>query len=282
MRKYDLYLTLYPSFITTMFVPFKRDEWVKRFGYCQGVRIRQEGDGVWYEGNCDESYVKLLTGLWFEPWNYLHEVERKYLEIIERLIEKFACIRLAISPYDHERIFISTFLSRVTGYYQNVIRWVQGLLELTGDRPERIDENVVRRVGNSFQLIQLSDALRAYLARVKPLVEARISFWKIRQELLGVKYVGPKVADAFLIFTGLTTELAPSDRHYINFVKKLGLFERFRQPEKRLCISYRCPECLHVGICLTGLSHMSFGRLSSWVQTVAYVADSLGLMTGIR
>ncbi len=271
--RYDLELTMYPSFILVMFV--RDDCWlVKRYGYAKGVKIRQMLDRVHVvlPHGVSVDVARELTGLWYEPERLIEDVDARYRDIVEVLVDSCSAIRIAISSRDPVHIFVSTFLSRNTDYYTNVIRWVQTLCELTGDDLSCLDLDTVRKVSSSYQLTELPEALRQFLSGPLRLYLDGASHWDIRRELLKIRNVGPKVADAFLIFTGKTTELAPSDIHFRRFVSKLRLFESYVLPEKRYCVRYRCDECPRTR-CLTGLAYRTFGRLSSWIQTVSYVID---------
>ncbi len=273
--EYRLDLTLYPSFILTMML--REDEyWIKKYGYAKGTRLRQTHDKIEVElpENVPDSTILELTGLWYDPYRFVHDVDRQYRDIVEKLIEYTHFVRLAISRRDPIHIFVSTFLSRNTDYYINVIRWVHAICEITDDRLDALGEDIVKRVSNSYQLRQLPEAIKYFLASVLKLYLESASYWEIRKALLSIRNVGPKVADAFLIFTGCTTELAPSDIHFRRFVQRLNLFDSFALPDKKFCVKYTCDSCPN-NRCLTGTVYKKFGRLSSWIQTVSYVVDRL-------
>ncbi|NPA70487.1 MAG: hypothetical protein GXO26_06725, partial [Crenarchaeota archaeon] len=133
---------------------------------------------------------------------------------------------------------------------------------------KKITPEIIKKVGNSYQLQQLADVIDQVLS-----IKLEDDFWIVRQNLLKIPYAGPKVVDAFLIFTKSTTSIAPSDIHYERFVKRFKIFENFKKPVKSYCIRYRCYNCPISNKCLTGLSYKYIGRLSSWIQTVSYVID---------
>ncbi len=268
VKNYSLKYTLYPSFTLTMF-KFEDGKYVKICGYCKGLTLRQINNIVEVESCEDFEYVMDITGLWYEPERYVSDVSRDYRDFIDILIEKVSCIRISVSRQDYKIILISTFLSRNTDYYTNVIRWIHKLCELT-DNLQYLDRDIVLKIGTSYQIVQLSEVFQELLD-----IDIEDNFWNIRRRLLKIKYVGPKVADAFLIFTKCTTEIAPTDIHYSRFIKKFKLFKNIEitYPSKNYCIKYTCDTCPRSSRCVTGLTYKYFGRLSSWIQTVSYVID---------
>ena len=274
VKNYDLELTFYPSFIITMFRKIHDYHWIKIFGNFKNISIKQNGDKIYIEGNIDFKYIQEILGIWYNPINFENDVSMRFRDLVHNLVDKCLKIRLAVFSLDKLHIFISTFLSRNTDYYTNVIRWVQKLLELTNDNPDKISEVEVSRVGNSYQLKQLPEALIQYLNNVYSLHD-KLNPWELRKELLSIRYVGPKVAHAYLLFTGKCTFIAPSDKHYIRFIRRLKIFDEIEIPNKNLCIKYSCDECPRNKKCLTGLSYLYFHNLSAWIQTIAYVIDRM-------
>ncbi len=270
---YDLELTLYPSFITTTFRKVRDYEWIKVFGSYRGLALSQRGDVIVVRGPADERAAYRMTGLWYEPERYLIDVSSDLIDVCELLVQSYSKIRIAVNPYDDLYMFMSVFLSRNTDYHVNVMRWVQRILEVAEDRPENVLRVRAEDVGRSYQLRQLHDALVSYINVMRKLSIDDV--WSIRRELLKIRNVGPKVVDAYLIFTGRSTLIAPSDKHFIRFARGLRMFSECRPPNKRHCLRVTCCECPMRSRCLTGLSHVKLGRLSAWVQTVSYVVDKL-------
>ncbi len=272
-RDYSLNLTMYPSFILTMFDVVNNKFYRKVCGVYRGLVMYQHNNSVIIEHNeqVPEDYVYQITGLWYDPCKYVNDVSRRYRDVIEKLVESARLIRIAISKPDYIIIFVSTYLSRNTDYYTNVIRWVKSLCSKDPDF-RKLTSNDIRSVGNSYQLRQLAEVFPQILS-----INLSDNFWELRKSLLSIRYAGPKVVDAFLIFSGITTCLAPTDIHYMRFVKKLGIFSdiEIRQPQKAYCMRYTCETCPLARRCLTGLSYNMLGRLSAWVQTVSYVIDRM-------
>jgi len=261
---------MYPSFILTMFEK-RINTYIKVCGIYKGLSITQYDNyiEVMYNGVVDNEYVGEVTGLWFDPDKYVNDVSSKFRDKVEELVKLVKFIRIATSRPDYLIILISTFLSRNTDYYTNVIRWVQKICRESGSVANLNPEDV-RRVGSSYQLQQLAEVLEQLKS-----VKLEEDFWKIRKCVLSIKYAGPKVADAFLIFSKITTCLAPTDIHYVRFVKRVGFFSDIDivYPQKNYCLRYTCENCPRATRCLTGLSYRNFGRLSAWIQTVSYVID---------
>lgn len=270
----DLHLSMYPSFASVLFNQIDNRTWLKELGYARGVVIRiGEGLVECMGAECGEEAVREWTGLWFNPSGYLRDVKRSRRFIVERLLEAYGNLRIITSSFDWKIILISVFLSRRTDYHVNVIRWVKALFQGFGE--EDYNELVKRIdvIGGSYQLVQLKAILASLLD-----LNFNSDPWTLRKILLTKRYVGPKVADAFLLFTRKGTTFTPSDTHYQNFVRRIGLSEgSLVVPSKRYCLRYNatCTSCPLRNKCLAGWSITVFGRLSGWIQTVAYVHDKL-------
>ncbi len=268
VENYSLKYTLYPSFTLTLFENPRENLYVKICGYSKGLRIEQKDNKLLIENVEDIEYIEDITGLWYNPERYIHDVDENIRDIICKIIQRTSFIRLSVSRQDYILIFISTYLSRNTDYYTNVIRWVRKICISTNNDVNKISPELVRSIGRSYQLQQLAEVLDQVLN-----IHLEDNFWELRKKLLKIRYAGPKVVDAFLIFTKSTTSIAPADIHYERFVKRLNIFRDFKKPVKNLCIKYSCDKCPLSDKCLTGLSYKYLGRISSWLQTVSYVID---------
>lgn len=270
---YDFYLTLYPSFIYPLFEFTKRGSSYiikKSIGALQGSSIIVDENLVCYKG-LDHRVVEEWLGLWFKPWSIIGDVEEKYLGFIENVLNKFSSIRIAISPLDRPWVFIAVFLSHNTSFHVNTVKWIKKIGSVNPVNPLDINPLVA---GKNYQLVQLSEILDKH-GIIKTIVSSNKitsikDAWRIRMKLLEIKYVGPKTADAFLLFTTRYSIFTPSDRHYRVFVSKyLGV--RRNYPLKKYCKEYTCDSCPLAGNCLTGWSISVFGRLSGWLQTLSYL-----------
>ncbi|OYT26270.1 MAG: hypothetical protein B6V02_02055 [Thermoprotei archaeon ex4572_64] len=152
----------------------------------------------------------------------------------------------------------------------NVIRWVQKILQLCNEDVKELKKINIEYVGKSYQLKQLVEIIDQYFN-----VKEDKDIWNLRKQLLKLKFVGPKVVDAYLLFTGKSTFIAPSDKHYVRFSKRIGLFKYSTLPDKKYCLKFTCEDCPKSHTCLTGLSYKHLSNLSSWIQTVSYVYDRM-------
>lgn len=234
---------------------------VKIAGWRCGAKVWQEGDYVVGEG-CSVEELRYWAGLWLG-----REVVEKRAP---RLASTYRHVGLSVSPHDKDLLFIPIFLSRATSWEFNVLRWCRTLFS----RAETLDELLeldLESVGSSFQLRQLKPALEEFRRVVSALERDP---WTVRQRLLSIKNVGPKLADAYLLFTGLDSSAIPIDRHAVRMSRRLGLAGRFRTPSKALCSKFRCGECPASRTCLRSLLSRKFGEAGGWVQTVFYLHDA--------
>lgn len=267
----------YPSFAQPL-LEVKALEAVKVWGYCRGLRLEATGGLVRaYHG--DEKcldYAELLLGLWIDPPSLLRYVEPRYRGLAEELVATYEGMGVATSPADDVELFVSIFLSRNTSFHVNVIKWVRRALHLYGSLTELADEGKARAVASSYQVLQLPRALVEYLRVRERLLGGAAP--EVRQALLRVSHVGPKVAHAYILFTLRDPHYAPVDR---NLLKFLSNFEETTDlvegtaPRKELCLKYECWRCPAAQRCVHSKLAKAFGALTGWVQTVAYTHSGL-------
>lgn len=253
---YSLAATLAPSFVRALFAE-RGGAYVKLAGWRRGAAIWQEGSEVVGEG-CGEEELRYWSGLWLD-----RRVVEERAPLLARAHRELG---LSVSPYDRHLIFVAVFLSRATSWEANVLRWCRAIFS-RADSLEELLELDFSEVGRSFQLRQLKGALREYAEHA-----ARASDpWEARRALLRVGNVGPKLADAYLLFTGLDPSAAPIDRHAVRMAGRLGL--EGSPPRKELCRRYACPECPAAARCLRALLSRLYGPAAGWAQTAFYVHD---------
>ncbi len=276
-RLINLDLSMYPSFVSSLFKRLGHNAWLKILGHGKGTKIMIEDNTLICEGFCDESNLLEWSGLWFDPLDHINELNGLNSNIRAKLIKLIECfndLRLIVSSSDKEKIILATFLSRRTDYHTNVIKWVQGILSVK-DELKELSEKDISRIGRSYQLRQLLEVITELMNKLHSYKER--DPWSLRLELLKVKYVGPKVVDSFLLFSGYGTYFTASDVHYARFIKMLGLKPLMRAivPNKSMCLRFKanCLKCPYKSLCLTGLSIYLFGKLSGYIQTIAYVVD---------
>ncbi len=231
-------LTLYPSLTLSLV-----EKHVKKFGVNKGIHVSRD---------------VYISGKWYNPWSYINDVDRKMLDKVHLLLEKYSCISISISPADGDLLFVTAFLTQNTDYHKNVLRWTHTIFKHTED--VRIIAEISPRVGKSYQLQKLPRAIHDFLHLGKP---------RDRETLLKVRGVGPKVADLYLLHTGNVTA-APVDRHFIKFATSLNISGK--PPNATYCMKYVCGKCPLADVCLRHLAYRYLGRLAGWVQTLSYLA----------
>lgn len=263
-KSLDLNLTLYPSFTLALLEP-KGGRYVKAVGWRRGCYVEARGDYV--ISNCGKEELRYWSGLWFIEELERIEVKRSVRWLIDILREHYGGLGLSVNPFDPLHMFIPVFLSQNTDYHTNVLRWCRSLWRLTDDPLEAARRGP--EVGSSYQLSRLSEALACAAAALTG------GLWNVRKKLVSCKWVGPKVADAFLLFALCATDTAPIDKHFLRMASRLGLWERAKPPSKTYCAHYACYECPRRHQCARWLASNSLGRAAGWVQTVFYVHDKL-------
>ncbi|MEM1546203.1 MAG: hypothetical protein QXY40_07985 [Candidatus Methanomethylicia archaeon] len=264
---YSLDATIYPSYTYALF-RVDNGWWIKQYGFGRRGKMKLINESLEYTGFTEEEIMD-LSGLWYDPIFFLNDLDSKLRETIKEIINTYRYVRISISPYDRNLIFILTFLSRRTDFHINVVKWASKLFSNINDIDEVLKINI-SSIGNSYQLKQLREAVGNYLK----VIEDKISDpWSLRMKLLEIRNVGPKIADAFILFHTRNSWIAPSDIHYQNFTRRLNIFRYSSIPEKKTCLKYTCIECIKSNTCLTGLSYYKLGKIAGWLQTVSYIHD---------
>ena len=269
----DLDATMYPSFLSALFARV-RGTWVKLVGYGRGLAIERRGGIVCCTGPaCDNRVLAYHAGLWCVA--ACRSRLRERVTILPEGVRRVAMsIGVAASPWDRESIAIAVYLSRRTSYTVNVLRWVRALLSKPVD-PETgsVDVDLVRREARKFTSYQVRQ-LAEHVEELVKAVRSSSDPATLRRRLLSVPYVGPKVADAILLFTGVTTAVAPYDTHLSKLLTEIGV--RHRPPSKTACQRFgSCLSCRLEG-CGSAILVKLFGEAAGLVQTAAYVYYSLG------
>lgn len=254
---YSLEYTLAPSFVRALFGK-RGSAYVKLAGRSKLAVVYQEGRRVVGEG-CSVEELQRWSGLWLD--RSLVEERAPLLAAAHR------GLGLAVDPFDRHLIFVAVFLSRATSWESNVLKWCRSIFSIASSLDELLELDFTK-VGRSFQLRQLGEALRSY-AEIADVKDA----WELRRALLRIRSVGPKVADAFLLFSGIDTRAAPVDRHALRMAARLGL--RCVQPRKELCLKHDCFSCPLSPRCLRARIAEVYGEVAGWVQTAFYVHDTL-------
>lgn len=249
---FSLEETFKPSFIRPL---FRRRglKYVKIAGKGKGAKLWQNGANVYCE-DCNTLDLRHWSGLWLG--------KEKIVERAGSLFYAHRELGLAISPSDRHLIFIAVFLSRTTSWETNVLKWAGRIFEK--DDIEELLRLDFTKFGTSFQLRQLNRVFRQYVENVYPLEDP----WEARRALLRLDYVGPKTADAYLLFTGIDSSATPIDRHALRMARRLGIAGS--PPRKELCTKHSCGECPAYNTCLRAKLGNEYGTIAGWVQTVFY------------
>jgi endonuclease III len=283
-RDYNLELTLKPSFVSSLYAPVGEASWHKQAGLYAGfVTVRQVDDFVeaFVAREVGEDVSGALAhelGLWDEkPSQRVSKLRGELKEQVRALTELFPGLRLSIAPHDFNCIFIAVALSKRTRYEVFVRKWVKELwdrwrcdpITIASLKPEEL-----KCVGTSYQLADLVKTLRDY---VRLGLDVRgVALEDLRRALMSCWGVGPKVADATLLFATRSSWIVPCDTHLQRVSKRLGWIEKgVRMPNKALCLSLYCDECVdRLGPCLKVEIEGKFRGFGGWVQTLTYLFGS--------
>ncbi|MEM1600547.1 MAG: hypothetical protein QW339_01035 [Sulfolobales archaeon] len=263
---YSLKLTLYPSF-TLSLLKSVGNTYVKRLGLYRGLAFEDYLNGVKVRhSDYDLNYVKELCGIVEDPLNLISHVDPKFNDVYYYLIMQWRGVGLSTASKDFDYIFIATFLSKRTSYHSNVLSWIDKIFSIVDNVDEILNINV-SEMFKSPQTKELNTALRNYMYNVRPYV-IRGDVDAVRNSLLEVRGVGPKIVYAYLLHAMRCTDIAPADTHLTYFTNKvLGL--NVGQPIKKLCLKYECRNCKHN--CIVGYLKEVFGSALGYMQTVVYV-----------
>lgn len=275
LKPVDLNLLLYPSFTLPLF-KLEGKRLVKLYGYAANTVVEIVGGYVRCSGpGCRQE----VLGYWLGQW--LHSVDAlgKTGGSVEALLKAYNSVGVMASPQDVEAIAVTVFLSRNTDYHTNTVRWARKLFSECLDDRGRLDITCARKIlpllGNSYQIKQLAEVLEDLLATLK---QKHSSIWELRYQLLRLKHVGPKTADAIILHSGLAGYATPSDIHYERITRRLALLPpHVKKPAKQWCLQAEayCPECRWRKTCLSGASITTFKQYSGLIQTIAYIHDKL-------
>ncbi len=267
----DLDLSMYPSFASALYAYTARQTWVKVLGLYRGLRLRSVGGRLVLEGAYSQKLARLVDGTWH--YNATMTLRERAQGLLSRLLELYQGL-VVVAAEERDLIALTVFLSRRTSYHSNVVRWVRYILaDIDYREPCRLDTRTVAERARhlpSYQPRQLA-------AVIDQLVDAVCSTdnpTKMRRKLLEIQYVGPKTADAILLFTATTSRVAPADTHLNKLARSLGL--RLAYPQKHQCLrAGECTACSMADHCLSGAIVKAYGDAAGLVQTIAYVHDTI-------
>ncbi|MEM4575921.1 MAG: hypothetical protein QW701_00515 [Candidatus Nezhaarchaeales archaeon] len=282
VKSYNLDLTLKPSFVSSLYDKEDLFYWVKRVGlYANLLSLRQRNDSLeaYIKYEVDDRIREVIlheSGLWDEsPASRISKLNAPLKEHIKALTEVFPGVRLSIAPHDFDCILVASILSRRTNYEVFVRKWVKNIWDLWRCDLKLIanlSPSDIKNVGTSYQLLNLIKTLRDYVN----MSYRRDKIEDVRRALMLCWGVGPKIADAVLLFTTKSSWIVPCDTHLWRVSRRLGwASQEDRLPTKTLCLSYYCDECVDkYGPCLRETIKSLFPDFGGWIQTLAYLFGS--------
>ncbi|MHC1600892.1 MAG: endonuclease III domain-containing protein [Candidatus Nezhaarchaeales archaeon] len=278
-QDYNLDLTLKPSFVSSLYIEKGMYDWAKQAGLYAGMLSLKQRDcyvEAYVACNVDDRVNEVVlyeSGLWDEkPSSRISRLSGSLREHVKALSELFPGVRLSIAPHDFNCIFIAVVLSKRARYEVFVRNWVKELWSKWHCDPTIIAElkpEDIKSIGTSYQLMDLIKTLKDYLRVNHKHGEVE----EIRRALMSCWGVGPKVADATLLFTSRSPWIVPCDTHLQRVSRRLGWVDRnIRMPTKSLCLRYHCDECVDkYGPCLRKDIEKLFPGFGGWVQTLTYL-----------
>lgn len=278
-ERIDLVKLLYPSFIFPLVeINAETEVLFKRWGYCKNLKAKREGSNIMvtHEQTACLQYADEVLGLWFNINKYRRNVSKSYRELIDKLVEMHGELGIATSPNDDVEIFSSIFLSRTTDFHRNTDRWLRCILSEYEDLNRILDLDsysyIFNYVSNSFQVKQWVAVLKDYF-EVRNTIRYSTDAHKVKSSLLRIRFVGPKIAYAYILFVVKDASYAPIDRNFIKFLGKIVSTRTLigMVPRKELCMMYVCEQCKHREECTLYRVRNAFGHMSGWLQTIAYL-----------
>ncbi|MCY0867980.1 MAG: hypothetical protein OWQ48_01945 [Desulfurococcus sp.] len=271
---FNLDLTMYPSFLSSIYDFEKPGYWVRRIGF-KHLLVQQGGELCCSGDGCSHRLLHGIGGLWC--WSDCISILRD--SGFNWLLELYPGLRIAAALEPVDRILVSSavVLSANTSYAGNVRRWMKLIF---GGLDLKESSLLVEAASTAEKLTSPQPRL---LARILPelrdvvLKVGEVSLETLRKRLLSIKGVGPKIADAIILFTGASSMVAPGDRHLTRFARYyLGLTGKLAS--KNMCLKGGawCRTCSISRQCLQGLIVASFSAGAGLVQTISYVHGRLG------
>ncbi|MCS7098010.1 MAG: hypothetical protein NZ922_03405 [Candidatus Methanomethyliaceae archaeon] len=271
--EYNIDFTLKPSFVSSLYKREEKYYWIKHIGLnARAIFLKQVNDYLKVFMSCEIDHEIILyeSGLWDDkPSSRISKLSGSLKEQIKALSEIFPGVRISIAPHDFNCIFIASVLSKRANY-EMVRRWMKDLWEKWKCNIEVIAK--LSEIKGSYQLMDLIKTMRDYLKLSNKSNDVN----ELRRMLMLCWGVGPKVADATLLFTTKSPWIVPCDIHLYKISKRLGWIDcDVRLPKKALCLKYWCEECINkYGPCLREAISELFPSFGGWIQTLTYLFGS--------
>ena len=225
-REFNLDESLNASFVLPFFEKHNRG-YVKFYGWSRGLRIKREADILRFNlGNPYE--VLMLSGAWFNPHLEIANASRNAKRILEKFLEVFPGLGIAINPWDKVGMLYTIFLSRSTDYYRNTVIWMKKIFKMA-EAEDKLSNVRLNGIGRSYQLRQLYEVRERLISILKDNLSVESysldKFLEIRKGILSVKYCGPKIAHGWGLFSLGLTCLSQVDRHLLRIGEALGIID---------------------------------------------------------
>lgn len=276
--KLSLRTLFYPSFLLPL-IEVRDHKAIKLWGVCKGLTILKEGSRLIVEHEDREclEYVDEILGFWSIP-SMFSAIDERYKEFVEALASMYSWFGIATSSRDDLEIFSSIFLSQNTDFHTNVVRWMKKILEKFGSVEALLNldtDKISMYVGRSYQVLNLPQILRTYVVYREVILRSDVE--EAKGYILKMRGVGPKIFHAYAVFVKKSTSYAPIDKNLVSFLSRFSVTSTIvaGMPKKDKCIKYVCDLCPINLSCTHHRLRRVFGKLSAWIQTVAYVHNKL-------
>ena len=284
-REFNLDESLNASFVLPFFEKHNRG-YVKFYGWSRGLRIELEADTLRFNLSSPRE-VLMLSGAWFNPHLEIAKTSRNAKKILEKFLEVFPGLGIAINPWDRIGMLYTIFLSRNTDYYRNTVIWMKKVFKMA-ETEDKLSNVRLNSIGRSYQLKQLYKVREKLISILNDNSSAESysldKFLEIRKRILAVKYCGPKIAHGWGLFSLGLTCLSQVDRHLLRIGEALGIIDPDDKiPLKSLCAYSRCfvrKDCKIIDRCITYKMYRLFGVAAGWLQTATYLYGAKYLSKG--
>jgi hypothetical protein len=257
-------LTLYYSYLLPLFtIKTHNDKLVftKTIGACKGLTCQMDNEyqtKCFIPQNCSMSIAEEILGL--DRRSIFHSFF-KDIGVTENNV--YHRITLMHNSLDKKYIFAAIYLSRNTDYYRNTCRWIRIMHENNCFNDPSKCFGVIRSYQYREYSLITHNILEILSSVQEPLTEAL--------KLLGLRGVGLKTINAYLLHVYGFTDYAPIDRYYKMLLSQIGI--QVNIPSKKTCIRYglKCSECIYRHKCIYGLTNSVFRKYNGVLQSITYI-----------
>ncbi len=277
LREAGLTTILLPSFTLPLFTVSKDErKAIKKYGHCRDLTLMLDDNKLYASSDSSEciEYAGYLSGSWYDAEKYSRNVSEDLREVVDSLTLLYGDVGISVSPADDVELLSVITLSRNTDYHKNAVPWARKLFETLPSLEALmwIDRQyLARRVGSSYQVLELPDILRCY-ARFRSTLTKDPESSRI---LLQCRGIGSKSLYAYMLFVRLATSYAPIDVNLLKFLRKFSMLNaltaNYKQPMKEYCVRYSCEVCPRSDECLEASLRRRLGALNGWFQTMVYL-----------